>query len=119
MDTVELRDPAEARQFVLQSLWWQRVLPVRAEQVKSILEWARLLASEGEPLPPVGFVADLGHMIFDVSATLAHENVTLAAWPTRLIRTYEDYVLGKLFADSAFERASDALRNYPSADRGK
>jgi hypothetical protein len=45
--------------------------------------------------------------------------VQLAGWPTSLIRTYEDYVLGKLFADTAFERAGDALRPYQGRDRAK
>ena len=29
-----------------------------------------------------------------------------------LVRTYEDHVLGKIYADWTFSRASDALRHY-------
>ena len=34
-----------------------------------------------------------------------------------LVRRYEDYVLGKLYADLAFERGSDALARYGEEDR--
>ena len=35
------------------------------------------------------------------------------------MRAYEDYVLGKLFVDSSFERAGDAVRGYQGRDRVK
>src|SRR5688500_17819901 len=55
----ELRDQDDARRFLLQGLWLQRVVPVRrAGGVGPVLEWALEVASEGGPLPPVGFVAD-------------------------------------------------------------
>ena len=47
-----------------QGLWWQRIEPTRAEHVKPILDWAIAIAAEGEPLPPLGLVGDVGHMIF-------------------------------------------------------
>ena len=33
------------------------------------------------------------------------------------MRTYEDHVLGKLHADTSFERAGDAVRRYQGRDR--
>jgi hypothetical protein len=36
-----------------------------------------------------------------------------------LARTYEDHVLGKLYADFHFERATDALRRYQGRDRAR
>jgi hypothetical protein len=116
MLNVELRDSAETRRYLVEGLWWQRILPVRAEQVPAILNWALAIAAEGEPLPPLGFIADLGHMIFRANAGVAARSIDL---PSTLVRAYEDHVLGKLFADSAFERAADALRSYPIADRAK
>ena len=114
---IELRDPTDARRFLTQGLWWQRIVPVRAEHVAGILDWALAIASEGEPLPPLGFVADLGHMIFRATTNIAADDAHLGL--PSLTRAYEDYVLGKLFADSSFERAADALRPYPAADRAK
>jgi hypothetical protein len=116
MTNLELRDTAEARRYLVECLWWQRIRPVGAEQVPAILEWAFAIVAEGEPLPPLGFLADVGHLIFRANAGVAALSIDL---PSTLVRAYEDHVLGKLFADSAFERAADALRSYPSADRAK
>jgi hypothetical protein len=113
---LELRDPAEARRYLVEGLWWQRILPVRAEQVPAILDWALAIAAEGEPLPPLGFLADIGHLVFRADAGVAAQNTDL---PSTLVRAYEDHVIGKLLADTAFERAADALRPYPLADRAK
>ena len=59
---------------------------------------------------------------------LAHRgSIPLSSWeslqgierdPT-IIRQYEDYVLGKLYADMSFERASDALSRYEGRDQRK
>jgi len=116
MTNVELRDPASARLFLAQGFVWQRIAPASPEQVAATLEWALAIASDGEPLPPIGFIADVGHMIFDAASSLVEESGPL---PSALVRAYEDYVLGKLFADSAFERAGDALRPYQGPDRVK
>src|SRR5262249_16701531 len=42
-----------------------------------------------------------------------------AGLPAGLVRTYEDYVLGKLYADWHFERAADALRRYEGRDQDR
>ena len=118
MPNHELRDPTDARRYLLQSLWLQRILPPRAGTVATILEWALELIGGGEPLPPLGFVADVGHAILqgDISQK---ERLEIPGWPEGLSRTYEDYVLGKLFADSSFERAGDALRHYRGRDQAR
>src|SRR5207237_2898251 len=41
------------------------------------------------------------------------------ALPINLLRTYEDHVLGKFYADWTFSRASDALRRYKGRDRAR
>lgn len=114
MTNLELRNPAETRRYLLEGLWWQRILPVRAEQVPAILDWALAITGDGEPLPPLGFLADIGHMTFRANAGMAAPSFDL---PSTLVRAYEDHVLGKLFADSAFERAGDALQSYQNGDR--
>ncbi len=114
MKTYTIRDSADARRFLLQGLWWQRVLPPRAATVRTILEWVKELASSGQPLPPAGFVADIGHVAFgeDWEARAGRDVVTLPTLPINTLRTYEDHVLGKIYADWTFGRASDALRRY-------
>lgn len=115
----ELRAAAEARRFLLQGLWLQRVQTPRAQGVLPALEWAAELAGGGEPLPPLGFVADVGHLAFQVETTWAREAVHVPGWSEGATRTYEDYVLGRLLADSAIERACDALRHYQGRDRAR
>ncbi len=119
MDIPELREQADARRFVLQSLWRQRILPVRARGVAEVLDHAFAAAAEGDPLPPPGFLADVAHMVFHASTGVASETVFIPHWSGGPARAYEDQVLGKLFADSAFERAGDALRQYAPADRSR
>jgi hypothetical protein len=112
-----VRDPAAARRFVLQGLWWQRVLSPKPASVRMVLEWAMEAASGGQPLPPLGFLADLGHVALgqDTDEPAAREALPVPALPINLLRTYEDHVLGKFYADCTFGRASDALRGYKTA----
>lgn len=119
MQTLELRDLEQARRFLLEGLWLQRVLPPTAATVRPALEWALEVASSGAALPPIGFVADLGHVAFgqDGGTRGQRDTVAAAALPAGLARTYEDHVLGKLYADYHFERAGDALRRYQGRDR--
>jgi hypothetical protein len=115
MSSYELRDPAEARRFLVQGLWCQRAVPVTAATVRPALEWAMEVASAGQLLPPVGFLADLGHVALglDLDARQARSSVVVPAVPINLLRTYEDHVLGKVYADWTFGEASDSLRRYP------
>jgi vWA domain found in the FtsH ternary systems/N-terminal helical region fused to the FtsH ternary system vWA domain len=121
MNSYELRDLDEARAFLLQGLWWQRVVPPGKTNVREALEWAMEIASGGQPLPPIGFVADLGHVAFgmDWEGRDARNALSVPALPINLVRTYEDHVLGKIYADWTFARASDALRRYQGRDRSK
>lgn len=115
----ELRDPQDARRYLLQGLWLQRVQTPRAQTVAAVLEWAAELGGAGEPLPPLGFVADVGHMAFQAETALSRDAAVAPGWPHGITRTYEDYVLGRLLTDSAFERACDALRHYQGRDRAR
>jgi hypothetical protein len=110
-----IRDSTEGRQFLTQGLWWQRVLPPSAATVRTVLGWAKELASGGQPLPPPGFIGDLGHVAFGEdweNRPNREGTATVPNLPINLIRTYEDHVLGKIYADWTFGRASDALRPY-------
>jgi hypothetical protein len=114
MTTLTIRDSLEARRFIVQGLWWQRVLQPQATTVRHILTWAKELASGGQLLPPIGFIADLGHVTFgeDWEMRAGREQVTIPNLPIDKVRTYEDHVLGKIYADWTFSRAADALRRY-------
>lgn len=118
--SVEIRDTAEARRFVVQSMWMQRVLKPSKETVRTVLRWCMEVTSAGHPLPPPGFAADCGHLAFGAQSEADAERIHVPGVSPGLVREYEDYVLGKLYADSSFERGSDALAHYGSPrDRAK
>jgi hypothetical protein len=118
MDPIELRDLEAARRYILEGLWLQRAVKPTAKTVKPALEWAMEVASAGDPLPPIGFVADIGNVAFGVDPDQRmKEAQPVAGWPPALGRSYEDHVLGKLYSDWTFERAGDALRKYKDKDR--
>ncbi|HVS36774.1 MAG TPA: hypothetical protein VMS17_14530, partial [Gemmataceae bacterium] len=120
MTAYELRDLAATRRFLLQGLWWQRVAPPAAGTVRCALEWALQAASSGQALPPLGFIADLGHAAFDLHGALRPGPAIAApALSINVVRTYEDHVLGKFYADGSFGRAADALRGYEGRDRAR
>lgn len=116
MTVHELRDLDLARRFIVQGLWLIRALPAPAKnQVKAYLEWALEIASSGEPLPPIGFIADVGVAAFAMDRGEKGQPRDATNQPTLppvLARTYEDHVLGKLYGDWTFERAADALKTY-------
>jgi vWA domain found in the FtsH ternary systems/N-terminal helical region fused to the FtsH ternary system vWA domain len=120
MEVVELRDLDEARQYLLHGLLLQRAS--QPGTVREVLAWGQEIAANGDPLPPLGFVADLGQAVFhpDRSARAGREAGHIPGLPPGLMRLYEDLVLGKFYADWAFERAADALRHYqPGRDRAR
>lgn len=120
MEPIELRDLDAARRFVAEGLWLQRAVKPNPATVKSTLEWAMEIAASGQPLPPVGFIGDLGHIALGADSDhRPKEALHIPGWPPTLVRMYEDHVLGKLYADATFERAGDALKKYSEKDRIK
>lgn len=119
MTVHELRDRDEARRFLVQGLWLQRVLPPGPATVRPALEWCLEVASSGRPLPPPGFVADAGHVAFglDWEARADRGDRPVPGVPPGLLRAYEDHVLGKLYADWSFAEAGEFLRTYQGRDR--
>lgn len=120
MSSYEIRDPDDARQQILQGLLLSRCAPLSEARVTAALTWAMEIVSDGSPLPPLGFIADVGHV-----ALGALRSAELSPLPEvegldhTLTRRYEDYVLGKLYADISFERGSDALLRYTGRDRDR
>jgi hypothetical protein len=114
----EIRDPVDARRHVLQSLWLARISPPTKKNVEQTLRWARQILRDGSPLPPIGFVADMGNIALGAIRDHTHsEDIKIPGLDKILTRKYEDYVLGKLYADMSFERGSEALMRYQGEDR--
>jgi hypothetical protein len=114
MQLRELRDAEAATAYLLQGLWLQRVRQPGAEVVRLVLEWSLEVVAAGQPLPPVGFVADIGSLALgaDTEGPSRRAAVAIPGISSGLVRAYEDHVLGKLYADWTFTRAADALHRY-------
>ncbi len=120
MPAYELRDPDDARRFLLQGVWWQRSAAPTAEMVREALQWALHAASLGAALPPLGFIADLGRAAFHIEAGPRPAALASApALPINILRTYEDHVVGKLYTDLSFARGAETLRGYEGRDRAR
>jgi hypothetical protein len=115
---VELRNLDEARRYVAESLHFARAVPLTAPLVKDTLGHALSIVSNGEPLVPLGFIADFSHAIFESQTGHRRtEPPAVPGWSATAARAYEDYVLGKITADWSIERAADALRRYNDDER--
>jgi hypothetical protein len=114
MNRYEIRDLDDARTFLIQGLWFQRSVQPGPLTVKPALEWAMEIISQGKPMPPIGFIADLGQVALgmDWESRSNREKLVLPNLPPQLLPTYEDHVLGKIYADWTFSTAGDALRRY-------
>ena len=120
MSIIEVRDSELARHYILQGLWLQRLGAVNSHSVQRTLRWMLELASNDEPLPSAGVVSDFSRLIFSVDEPLGSTaKREFDFLPPDLSRPYEDYVLGKLYADPSFERGSTAICRYVESDRTK
>ena len=115
METFQLRDPELARDYILESMLLSRAQQVTSETFELGLRLAMEIASEGSPLPPLGLVADIGILVTRTGIE-GEGPVDVAGFDAGLARRYEDYVLGKFYADSSFERAIDAIAKYEGRD---
>lgn len=119
MDVYEIRDPAQARRHLLTGLVMTRTAVVDAHFAQRALTWTLELAARGDPLPPVGFVADVGQIALglEIDPTLRDGLPVVSGFDRGLVRRYDDYVLGKFYVDQSFERGADALFRYHGRDQ--
>ena len=120
MTIYEIRDPDAARHHLLCGLWLSRGAELTAERVSNTLGWASEVVSDGAPLPPLGFVADIGRLCMGAIRNPNPQAVQqIVELDNALVTRYEDYVLGKLHADMTFERGVDAVQRYEGRDRDR
>lgn len=117
MAVSEIRDPDEARRWLLQSLWLQRLTPPSPDRVAPTLLTAYRIAADGVPLLPLGILADFSSILISSEHATRPRQSATKQWPSHLARSYEDHVLGKLFIHPEIERAADALRRYTPVER--
>lgn len=117
--TIELRDSAQARRYLLQGLWLSRLVPPSVDSMDTALQLAVELLAVGDPLPPLGMVSDVGHLVLEASRHTDHaqHHELDVGLPPEIVQRYEDYVLGKLYADGGFERGATAICRYARRDR--
>ena len=109
---VELRQSAEARQFLLQSYLLQQVEVPSGEHVRPVFEWTYEVLVTGTPIPSVGLVADLGHLLFNTEFLSRTKKNSLPNFPSEMGRRYEDLLLGRYYLDPTFERAAMGVQSY-------
>lgn len=121
MDPVELRDLDAARQFVLQSAMLQRVGELRSGGLRAALEWSLVIAASGQPLPPVGFVGDLGHILCGSENDWRprRRSTDPVGLPAGVARAYEDLVLGHCVIDESLARAGAVIRRLDQRQLGR
>lgn len=113
-----IRDHNEAQRFLTQSLHFQRVLAPCSNTIRNILNWALEMVAAGNPLIPMGMLADFGHAAFGIEKPRGTNFPSqIPGVPPTLLRTYEDHLIGRIYTDWTFERASDALRGFTGRDR--
>ncbi|MCA9063998.1 MAG: hypothetical protein KDA96_13095 [Planctomycetaceae bacterium] len=117
MSAAELRDSEEARQYLMQGIWLQRLSPVTAESVRQPMACALAMAAADDPVPPVGFIADVIRILFSERLAETCDAPVTDDLPPEVVRAYEDYALGKLYSDASFERAGVAICRYAESER--
>lgn len=119
MTTVQLRDSDAARRYLTQGLWLQRLSPTNPDTIRAPLNCALCLAATDHSVPPTGFIADVIRLVMNERSAPGTRTPVVNDLSPEKVRAYEDYVLGKLYADATFERASVAASRYPADDRIK
>ena len=127
--------PDQARRVLARGLARQRVARPSLTTIRRALGWALEITASGESPPPIGLLADLGHLILGTDEPEAANpspsdrnageeaifltNAVHDPHLDRLTRRYDDLVIGKFLADPTFQRGAEAVRHYPEADRVK
>ena len=118
MAITEIRDPDSARHYILQGLFATVLQPLNPDTVRAPLEWMLLMASADEPLLPAGMLADVGRLIVgDSNRDPQDPPADAPLFHHEVLRSYEDLVLGKLYADATFERGSMAVCRMADTDQ--
>lgn len=113
----ELTSADDIQAYVLHGLCLMRSARWQPAIARPALQWILALASEGHPLPPPGFIADVGVIVTGMEGQLRGERNSTSTTQFSNARAYEDYVVSKIFADRSIDRASDAMRRITDKDR--
>jgi hypothetical protein len=116
-NSLELRNSHRAKTLVLQSLALARLAPRGSPAWLQGVRVAVELASSGAPLLAPGFLADVCHLLTAPAEAATLSRAGLPEAFAEQVQPYEDYVLGKLYADSTFERGAAAVARYKQREQ--
>lgn len=119
MADLEITDSEPARRYLAQGLCLARAASHRPAAVRQALEWLLEIVASGSLLPPPGFVADVGTIAIGADREARQTDPPALAPLAGTVRAYEDYVLGRLYADASIARASDVLRRLTGRDQAR
>ncbi len=115
---IELPTQEQARRGVMESLALARLIDCTdAAAVRETFEWGQMIFIMGWPVPPLGFVADIGQSVFDRSWDALDAVSPSACWPPSLRQQYEEFWLRRLWTDRGFQRAAAFLRRLSPDER--
>lgn len=115
-----IRNVDDIRRFLAQSAWLVRAVAPSPAYIGKALHWAYEMAAAGDPILPLGWIADVGHAALGIEhAPGAKSHVHVPNVESHLLRRYEDDVLGKLLVDALFDRGGAALVRFAEHDRPK
>jgi hypothetical protein len=118
----EFRNLDEGRRWAVQSLWQMHAAQPSAETLAAAVDGALQMITAGAPLPPLSLVADVGRIVLGGAGAPVPQRErggAAAGLEPGLVREYEDYVLGRFYADLSFQRAADAILCYQGRDRAR
>ena len=117
---IEMRDTLQAREYLLEGLWLTRTLFIDDDSLPRILQWAMEISNEGSPLLPLGLIADIGQVLTVGASAIPRSKLEpVPGVDPSIMRRYEDYVIGKVFADGSVERAGHGLLRHDESVRNR
>ena len=110
MSPLQIRDPVAARDWLAAGLALVRVGSPGPPAIRQGTPWLRAMADTSLSLPPAGVLVDLGRLLTQPNARVEHRSVGVL---DKLLRSYEDIVIGRVAIDALRESASDAIHALP------
>lgn len=106
---LELRDRGEARGWLAAGLCLMRLGHVDAGELTLVGPWIVDTLSERGALPPVGVIADIGHLLAGRGLRGIRALPAIEARLSAAVRAYEDHLLGRLEASPRLDELIDAF----------
>ena len=112
--TIEIREREATERRLIGGLALMRLASPTTDELGPVTGWLLAALDDLAWLPPVGVVADVGHLVADCrSATVPSLAAVGSPRLRAALRAYEDEWLGRLAADARIDAARDAIARLP------